>query len=357
MKKLALSALLALTWGSAMAEDVLHIYNWNNALSADTAKRFEQSCKCRLVQDYYGDNEEMLAKLAAGAKGYDMVFPTAFAVSTLIKQGKTQPLNKAQLPNWKNLNSGYLELNAPFDAGNKVAAPTVVSLTLLGYNETQLQKAGVLPQANSWALIFDPAVLAKIKGRVTVLDSQRELMSAALLYLGKDANSTHPADWKAAAEVIRKAKPYWAAFNNQSYIKELTIGNIWVAHGYSNDLFQAQQDAQHAKRPFKLSYQPQKEGNILAVDNMVILKDAPRPDLAHHFINFMLDGKNAAEISNQIGATNPVKAAEAFFKPQIKANPVIMLEPAKGKYVALKDLDVKSRRDLNRLWSQIKIGR
>ena len=60
-----------------MAEDVLHIYNWNNALSADTAKRFEQSCKCRLVQDYYGDNEEMLAKLAAGAKGYDMVFPTA----------------------------------------------------------------------------------------------------------------------------------------------------------------------------------------------------------------------------------------------------------------------------------------
>ena len=75
MKKLALSALLALTWGSAMAEDVLHIYNWNNALSADTAKRFEQSCKCRLVQDYYGDNEEMLAKLAAGAKATTWCFP------------------------------------------------------------------------------------------------------------------------------------------------------------------------------------------------------------------------------------------------------------------------------------------
>ena len=100
MKKLALSALLALTWGSAMAEDVLHIYNWNNALSADTAKRFEQSCKCRLVQDYYGDNEEMLA---AGRRRQRLRHGVShrLAVSTLIKQGKTQPLNKAQLPNWK----------------------------------------------------------------------------------------------------------------------------------------------------------------------------------------------------------------------------------------------------------------
>ncbi|WP_199154637.1 PotD/PotF family extracellular solute-binding protein [Chromobacterium sp. ASV23] len=357
MNKLALSALMTLAWGSASAADVLHIYNWNNALSADTAKRFEQSCNCKLVQDYYGDNEEMLAKLAAGAKGYDMVFPTAFAVNTLLKQGKLQPLDKSKLPNWKNLNSGYLALNQPFDPGNRYAAPTVVSLTLLGYNATQLKKAGVADKANSWALVFDPAVLAKIKGKVTVLDSQRELMAAALMYLGKDANSTNPADWKAAAAVIRQAKPYWAAFNNQSYIKELTVGNIWGALGYSNDLFQAQQDAKNAKRPFELAYQPQKEGNVLAIDNMTILKDAPRPDLAHKFINFMLDGKNASEISNQIGATNPVKAAEAFFKPQIKANRVIMLEPAKGKYVALKDLDVKSRRELNRLWSQIKIGR
>ncbi|AOZ51421.1 ABC transporter substrate-binding protein [Chromobacterium vaccinii] len=356
MNKLALSALMTLAWGSASAADVLHIYNWNNALSPDTAKRFEQSCKCKLVQDYYGDNEEMLAKLAAGAKGYDMVFPTAFAVNTLLKQGKLQPLDKSKLPNWKNLNSGYLALNQPFDPGNRYAAPTVVSLTLIGYNATQLQKAGVASKANSWALVFDPTVLAKIKGKVTVLDSQRELMAAALMYLGKDANSANPADWKAAADTIRKAKPYWAAFNNQSYIKELTVGNIWVALGYSNDLFQAQQDAKSAKRPFELAYRPQREGNVLAIDNMTILKDAPRPDLAHKFINFMLDGKNASEISNQIGATNPVKAAEAFFKPQIKANPVIMLDPSQGKYVALKDLDAKSRRELNRLWSQVKIG-
>ena len=208
-----------------MAEDVLHIYNWNNALSADTAKRFEQSCKCRLVQDYYGDNEEMLAKLAAGAKGYDMVFPTAFAVSTLIKQGKTQPLNKAQLPNWKNLNTGYLALNAPFDAGNKVAAPTVVSLTLLGYNETQLQKPACWPRPIVGRCCSTRgAGQDQRQGHRAGFAARTDVRRPALSGQGRQLH--FPADWKAAAEVIRKAKPYWAAFNNQSYIKELTVGNI-----------------------------------------------------------------------------------------------------------------------------------
>jgi len=96
---------------------------------------------------------------------------------------------------------------------------------------------------------------------------------------------------------------------------------------------------------------------VLAVDNMVILKDARRPDLALQFVDFMLDGKNAAAISNQIGATNPVKAAEAHFNPAIRQNPVIMLDPAKARVVALRDLDVPSRRAMNRLWTQIKLAR
>lgn len=336
------------------AEYVLHIYNWNNALSPETASKFEQSCNCKLIQDYYGDNEELLAKLNAGAQGYDIVFPTAFAVNTLIKQNKLQQLDKNKLSNWKNLNPAFLRINQPFDPNNLYAAPTVVSLTLLGYNYDQLKKVGVYEYTSGWGLIFDPAILTKIKGKVTVLDSQRELIAAALMYLSKDPNSTNRDDWKAAANVIRKAKPYWASFNNQSYIKELTVGNIWVAMGYSNDLFQAQQDTLKTKRPFRLAYRTQKQGNILAVDNMVILKNAPRPDLAHQFINFMLDGKNAAEISNLIGATNPVKAAESHFLPSIQKNPIINLNMNKGRYYALKDLDTTTRRDLNRLWSQLK---
>ncbi len=353
MKKLLLSlALLASV--PAFAANTLHLYNWNNYLSADAAKRFEAQCKCKLVQDYYGDNEEMLAKMAAGAKGYDIVVPTGYAVQALVGQGKAEKLDKSKIANVKNLNPAYL--NAFFDKGNQYSLPYALTTTVLGYNETALKKLGIADKANSWALIFDPAVLAKIKGKVIVLDSQRELVAAALMYLGKPANSTNPADWKAARDVILKAKPYWATFNNQSYIKELTVGNMLVAMGYSNDMVQAREDAKKAKRPFVVSFGLQKEGNTMSVDNFVVLKDAPRKDLAYQFINFMLDGKNGAELTNSMGTGSPNAASMAFVNKDIaKSTAVFPTKADMPRLQQLQDLNSRQRRELNRLWAEIKL--
>ncbi|MBY0446418.1 MAG: spermidine/putrescine ABC transporter substrate-binding protein, partial [Burkholderiales bacterium] len=287
MKKLLFTLLLAANM--AQAEEVLHVYNWNNYIAPETVKRFQAECKCRVVQDYYGAMEEMLAKLSAGAKGYDVVVPTGFAMPPLIKQGMVQPLDKSKLPNIKNVNPTFL--NSQFDTGNQFSLPYSFTTTLLGFNQTKLKELGIEP--NSWSVIFDPAVLAKIKGKVTVLDDANELFAASLMYNGFSPNSTKPEEWKKAQATIIKAKPFWAAFNSQSYIKELTLGNIWVAHGYSSDMFQAATDAKTAKRAFTVSYGLQKEGNTLSVDNMMVLKSAPRPDLAHKFVNFMLEGKNS----------------------------------------------------------------
>ncbi|MGL6069843.1 ABC transporter substrate-binding protein [Craterilacuibacter sp.] len=353
MKKLLLSLAL-FTAIPAFAADTLHLYNWNNYLSVEAAKRFEAQCKCRLVQDYYGDNEEMLAKMAAGAKGYDIVVPTGYAVQALIGQGKAAVLDKSKIANAKNLNPAYL--NAFFDKGNQYSLPYSLTTTVLGYNETALKKLGIADKANSWALIFDPAILAKIKGKVMVLDSQRELVAAALMYLGKPANSVNPADWKAARDLILKAKPYWATFNNQSYIKELTVGNMVVAMGYSNDMVQAREDARKAKRPFVVNYGLQKEGNTMSVDNFVVLKDAPRKDLAYQFINFMLDGKNGAELTNSMGTGSPNAASLAFINKEIAKSPAVF--PTKAdmpRLQQLQDLNSRQRRELNRLWAEIKL--
>ncbi|ASJ22887.1 spermidine/putrescine ABC transporter substrate-binding protein [Laribacter hongkongensis] len=354
MNKLVLIATLTALSGPVMAKDVLRVFNWNNEIAPETIKRFEALCQCSVQEDYYGDNEEMLAKLAAGASGYDMVVPTAYAMDILIKQGKTQPLDKAKIPNFKNLNPGYLRLNAEFDPGNRVGAPLLSSITAIGYNEQKIKELGI--PTDSWAAIFDPQILARLKGKVTVMDSQRELVAAALMYLGRDPNDLSPANLKAAADVIRKAKPYWAAFNNQSYIKELTVGNIWLVHGFTNDFFQAMHDARAAKRPFTIGYNLQKEGNILGLDSLVILKGARRPDLANQFVNFLLDGKNAADVSNIMGAVNPNTAATPYFRPDIKANKVIMADPARQKLILLKEVPMKARRDLNRTWTSLKLG-
>src|SRR5206468_8720683 len=165
------------------AADQLHLYNWNNYIAPETVKRFEDFCKCEVVQTYYSDNEELLAKLAAGAKGYDILVPTSNAVEALIKGGQLMPIDKGKLGNLKNIEAVYL--NTPFDPGNKFSVPYAMSTTIIGYNAEKMKELG-LP-TDTWAVIFDPKYLEKVKGRITVLDSASELFAAALKYLGYSA--------------------------------------------------------------------------------------------------------------------------------------------------------------------------
>lgn len=351
-KLLALLALLVSLPAAAQKEDVLHLYNWNNYMSDETIKRFEGVCKCKVKQTYYSDNDELIAKLQAGGKGYDVLVPTMNAVEALIKMKALMPLDHAKLPNLKNVMPQYL--NTAFDPGNAYSAPYAMSITLIGYNDEKVKELGI--PVDSWATIFDPAILAKIKGKVTVLDSQREVMGAALKYLGYSVNDTDEKHLQEAKAVILKAKPYWAAFNASSYIKELTVGNIWVAHGYSNDMFQADLDAQAAKRKFRIRSALPREGAVLALDAMVIHKSAPRPDLAHMFINFMLEGANSADLTNMIGSGNPNQAALQFIKAGIKQNKAVFPDAeAARKLEMLKDLNSKQRRVANRIWTEIKL--
>ncbi|SCX59356.1 PotD/PotF family extracellular solute-binding protein [Nitrosospira sp. Nsp1] len=333
-------------------ENVLHLFNWNNYIAPETVRRFEKSCNCKLSQDYYSDNEEMLAKLSAGATGYDLIIPTGNAMDTLIRQGALKSLDKTLLPNLGNINPAYLD--TPFDPGNKYSVPYAYTLTLLGFNQEKVKSLG-LP-TDTWAVIFEPKYLEKIKGRVTVLDSQRELMAAALKYLGYSVNDTDEKHWEEAANLIVRAKPYWAAFSNTSYIKELAVGNLWVAQGYSNDMFQAALDARNTGRKFTIGYSTPKEGAVLALDSMVLHRSGSRSDLAHQFINFMLEGKNSAELTNLIGSGNPNMDAIQYIQAGIADNKAIFPAPEILNHLEmLRDLDRKQRRVLSRLWTEIKL--
>jgi spermidine/putrescine transport system substrate-binding protein len=353
LRSLPLLSLLLLT-SPVLAKDEFHLYNWNNYIAPETIKRFEDFCKCTVVQTYYSDNEELLAKLAAGAKGYDMLVPTSNAVEALIKGKQLKPIDKSQLPNLKNIDPRYL--NTPFDPGNQYSVPYAMSTTIIGYNDVKMKELG-LP-TDTWAVIFEPKYLEKVKGRVTVLDSSSELFAAAFKYLGYSVNDVDEKHWKEAQTLINKAKPYWAAFNASSYIKELTVGNIWLVHGYSNDIFQANLDAMAAKRPFHILQGMPKEGAVLAVDNMVIHKDAPRADLALKFMNFMLEGKNSSELTNLIGSGNPNMDAVQYIKPEIQKNPAIFpTKEVAAKLEQIKELTGAQRRLRNRMWTEIKAGR
>ncbi|MEY3122262.1 MAG: Bacterial extracellular solute-binding protein family 1 [Pseudomonadota bacterium] len=337
---------------SNRADNVLRLFNWNNYIGPETLRRFEQRCRCQVTQDYYADNEELLAKLAAGATGYDLLVPTGNAMDTLIRQGVLRSLDKTLLPNLNNIDEVYL--NTVFDPGNRYSVPYATTITLIGFNREKMQELE-LP-TDSWAIIFEPVHLQKIRGRVTVLDSQRELMAAALSYLGYSVNDTDPLHWQQARELIIRAKPYWAAFNNTSYIRELAVGNLWVAHGYSNDMFQAGQDAQKTGRPFTVDFVIPKEGATLSLDSMVLHRSGHRPDLAHQFIDFMLEGENSAELTNLTGSGNPNRVARKYIRADISSHPVIFPDiPQLARLEMLEELDHKQRRLLSRIWTEIKL--
>ena len=350
--RLALALAAALLPGLATGQDVLRLFNWNNYITEDSVKAFEARCRCRLAQDYYADNEEMLAKLAAGAVGYDLIVPTGNAVETLLKSGQLRPLDRTRLRDLGNIKPEFLD--QWFDPVNRYSVPYAYSLTILGYNVEKMRSLG-LP-TDTWAVLFEPRHLEKVKGKVTVLDSQRELFAAALIYLGFDANETDESKLKAARDLILRAKPYWAAFNAGSYFKELAIGNIWLALGYSNDFFTAQQDARAAGRKFAIGYSMPREGAVFALDNLVMHRSGKRPDLAYQFIEFWLEGKAPAELTNAIGAGNANRVAMQWVKPEIAANRNLFPDAETFKRLqSLRDYDRRTRRLLNRLWVEVKV--
>ncbi len=351
---LLLSLLLALPMQWALADAELNVFNWNNSLSMDTLERFQTECRCKVNITYYGSMEEALAKLAGGARGFDVIGPSNYGIPALVRLGLLQPLNKQAIPNAVNIDPAYLD--TPLDPHNVYSLPYDFTITLIGYNETRLRELGL--NAASWSLVFDPKILAKIRGKVTVLDDPREVIAEALRYKGYSANSTDPAQLREAVAAIRAALPYWAAFNSQSYIRELTVGNIWVVLGYSNDIFQAKMDAKRVKRPFSIGYSLQKEGNGMTGDSFVVPKSAKHPELAHQFINFMLQGQVAAQLTNTLGSGNPNRAARPYIRPELLSEPTITPGPEERKRLEqLTDLDSQTRRAWNRAWTELKMGR
>ena len=352
MSRAWIALLFVLAAPAALAQsNELHLFNWNDYIAPETVERFQQTCKCKVVQTFYSDNEELVAKLAAGAKGYDVLVPTSNYVQGMAKAGWIQPLDHAKLPNLKNVMPQYR--GGAYDPGNKYSAPYAMSITLIGYNEAKIKELGV--PVDSWAAVFDPKIVSKLNKRVTVLDSQAEVFAAALKYLGYSVNDRDPKHWEEAKQVILKAKPYWAAFNASSYIKELASGNIWLVHGYSNDIFQADKGAQEAKQKFRIRHSLPREGAVLALDVMVVAKGAPHAELAHQFINFMLEGRNSADLTNMIGSGNPNQAALQYITPEIKANKAVFADESSVKTLEqLRDLAPKQRQLMNRMWTEIK---
>ncbi|HLX54981.1 MAG TPA: spermidine/putrescine ABC transporter substrate-binding protein [Aquella sp.] len=348
MRKIIL--LLGFLFNLAHAEKILNVYIGSNYIADDTITRLQKICNCRLSQNYFNDNEEMLAKIVAGASGYNVIVATSYAVDELVKMDKIAPLDFNKIPNIKSIDPKYMNQN--YDKGNKYSVPYAYTPVFLAYNQDKMKALGIVP--DTWAVVFDPKYLVMLKGHVTMFSSSRHVFAAALLYMGKDPNTTNKADLEAARKLIDKASPYWAKFDSDSYYRGLLRGDIWLAMSYSIDIYKTIQDAAASHSPIKISAMLQREGDMYELDNMVIPKSSPNTALSYDFINNALDPQSAYELSKATGSSVPNAIAFKKLSPDITSIDWIYPKDMK-KMHSLQAYDPKTRILVNEMWTEIQM--
>lgn len=343
----------------ASADQVVQIYNWSDYIGETTLDDFTKATGIKTKYDVYDDNDVLEAKLLVGNSGYDVVVPTAQPyLSRQIRQGLYQKLDKSKIPNIKNLDPKLMEQLANADPGNEYAVIYQWGTNGVGYNEEKIKERMPDAPLDSFAMILDPEVVKKFADcGVTMLDSATEILPIVLNYLGKDPNSQDPADLKAAEEHMMKIRPYIKYFHSSQYINDLANGDVCLSLGWSGDVIQAASRADEAKNGQVIKYVIPKEGTIIWFDTMAVPKDAPHPDAAFAYINFVLDPKVMAGITNYVAYANAVPGSLEFVDDEIKGDPTIYPPPdVQKRLFVVKGTTDEFERQRAEVWTHIRAG-
>ncbi|MFZ2868502.1 polyamine ABC transporter substrate-binding protein [Zavarzinia sp.] len=345
--------------GIAKAEEkVVNVYNWEEYIDDATLAEFEKETGIKVVYSTFDSNDTLEAKILAGKSGYDVVFPSGAFLERQIKAGAYQKLDKAKLPNLGNMDPAITEKLALFDPGNEHAIDYMWGITGIGYNVKKIKE--IMPDApvDSWKIVFDPAVASKFKDcGIAILNAPDEVIPAVLRSIGEDPNSKDPVVLKKALPILEKIRPFITRFEGSSMIDKLATGDICLAIAWNGDVFQAKTAADAAKSGVEVAFSVPKEGAQLWFDSMAILADAPHPEAAHAFIDYMMKPEVIARNSAATQYANGNAAAKPLMDAAVTSNPGIYPTPETMKTLFLiTAYSQKEQRILNKIWETIKLG-
>ncbi len=314
-----LSLLLLGCARDASAEDKrLFLYNWADFIGSQTLQRFEQLTGIKVIYDTYDAEETMEARLLAGESGYDVVSASSNYFSREIKAGVYQPLDKALLPNWKNLDPRILAIQDKSDPGNRHAVPYLEAVSGFSYNVDMIRARMPNAPVDSLEMIFNPKIVSRFADcGVSFLDSPEDTIGLALSYLHLDPNSTRREDFAAAERLLIAVRPYVRSFDSTEYMNALTNKEACIAMSWSADYATVMARARAAGAPVHLAFTIPKEGGNRTFSSLLIPVGATHPIAAHRFLNFIMDPQVIAEITNEIYYGNPNLAANAYVRPDI----------------------------------------
>ncbi|MFW2589021.1 polyamine ABC transporter substrate-binding protein [Sagittula sp. SSi028] len=355
---MTLTASAALMAGLAHAEEV-RVYNWSDYIDEALLEKFEQETGIDLVYDVFDSNELLQTKMLAGGSGYDVVVPTGTFLQRQIAAGSFQPLDKSKLSNLDNMWDVISDRTAKYDADNAHAINYMWGTTGIGVNVPKVKELlGEDAPLNSWDLVFKAENMEKLaECGVHFLDAPAEMLPAALNYIGEDPDSHDPDVIAKAEAVYEPVRPYIQKFHSSEYINALANGEICVAVGWSGDVLQARDRAAEADNGVEVEYIIPTEGAQMWFDMMAIPVDAPNPDGAHKFLDFIMNAENMAAASNYVYYANGNKASQEFLNEDVIGDPAVYPDEAtmENTYTTT-PYPPKVQRVVTRLWTTIKSG-
>ncbi len=336
----------------------LHIYNWSDYIDQSILTDFTQETGIKVVYDTFDSVDVLETKVLTGNSGYDIVVPSNQYVPRFAAAKAITPLDQSKLPNAKNLWPQVMSYMAPFDPGAKYAVPYMWGTVGIGYNPDKVAKALPGVKIDSWSVLFDPRNLAKLKDcGVYFLTDPQDMYGSVLRFMGKDPNSKNPADYQAATDLLMKLRPDVRKFTNSENIEALANGDICIAIGYSGDMLQAADRAKQAKHGVTLAYAIPKEGAQVWFDSFTLTADAPNPEAAHRFINYMLRPEVIARASNVLHYANANAAATPLVDASVRDDPNVYLKPGTfSRLFVVTPKDQSLLREVNRDWTKVTTG-
>ncbi|MCJ7585301.1 MAG: spermidine/putrescine ABC transporter substrate-binding protein [Anaerolineales bacterium] len=292
-----LVALLLVACGGQKASNVLNLYAWSEYVPQGLLDDFTAQTGIKVNYDTYSSNEELLAKLQAGASGYDVIIPSDYTVAIMIKQGMLEELDHSKIPNFVNIDNRFT--NPDFDPGDKYTVPYQWGTTGLMYDKTKVPF-----EPTHWADLWDPA----FANRLVALDDGREIIGVVLQTLGYDKNTVDQAQLEEAKQKLLELKPNIRLFDSDSPHTALLNGEAWAGITWNGDAALA-----FRENPDIVYICPQ-EGCGIWFDNLAIPKNAPHKDAALAFINYVLSPKASVMITEEFPYSSPNTAGLEYLK-------------------------------------------
>lgn len=356
----AASPLVLAAPAAAQEEKVLNIYNWSDYIAEDTIPDFEERTGIDVNYDVFDSNEVLEAKLLTGSSGYDLVVPTANFMARQIQAGAFQELNKDALPNLANMDEALMERVAVHDPENAHSIIYMWGTTGFGYNVEMIDERMPDAPVDSWDMMLDPEVVANFADcGVAILDApSTDVIPIVLNYLGLDPNSDDRDDLAKAEAHLKELRPHVRYFHSSQYINDLANGDVCLAMGWSGDILQARDRADEAGQGVEVDYVIPKEGTVLWFDMMAIPADAPHPENAHAFLNYLMEPEVTAAITNYVYYANANAAATEFVEDEVKNDPGIYpSDEVKEKLFGVTTKSARYDRNVTRSWTSVKTGR